>query len=423
MASIDIRNFVDVNILYKKKSEIKASRDTVVLFTDDPFIFTDTPETVTEYMFSSFEEVVEIYTDMSSQTVETIEASPNTYPAYHYAKVYFENGGIKLHVIQIDSPKIVSGDPNTYIITDINDKLNALPDEEIVVALAGKKQIAPDETEESFGWKNQLAWVSTMAKNYNNLATSYGVKQKIFLGVSPLEKISGYTDLENVQDISNLAVKLGDITNTSLNNTMGCEMTIAAYLSKINVYNQGSILDYCYTEENIEVIEDEDIDYNAVIQRAFNYNGNVDVELSEVIRNIGGNLTNGEDLVNKYTLIILHQTLSQAVFNTLTQKLKGNSGIAALYATISEELNKYLTSGYLTIDKVWKYNDLTIVKNNKQYTLIKKGTALLQGYQVIILPLSSLTEEEKQQRKAPYIYVVLADSYGIRKVAINGEVI
>ena len=87
------------------------------------------------------------------------------------------------------------------------------------------------------------------------------------------------------------------------------------------------------------------------------------------------------------------------------------------------ELAKYLNSNYLTTDKAWKAEDLTIVKNNKEYTIITKGTALLQGYKVVILPLYSLTEQEKQERKAPYIYVILADSYGIRKVAINGEVI
>ena len=61
--------------------------------------------------------------------------------------------------------------------------------------------------------------------------------------------------------------------------------------------------------------------------------------------------------------------------------------------------------------------------NNKTYTLITQGTALTQGFKITILPLSSLTDEDKQEHKAPYIYVILADSYGIRKVVINGEVI
>lgn len=430
MASIDIRNFVDVNILYKKQSKVKSTRETVVLFTDDSNIFSDDWDTP-DYIYSSFEEVQEVYLDMSAQTIQTIEASPNIYVAYHYAKVYFENGGIKLHVVQISSPKesyIAGGLDKEYTIPNIDDKLNSLPDEEIVIALAPVNQIATDETEENFNWSNHLEYVARMNKDYNELKTSYGVKQKIFLSVNNYEYDSAQShkkQLEDCQTLSNLAVKFIHTVENE-NQEVGQEMTFAAYLSQIDVYKETDILDYCYTEEKADIIKDSEnpnFSYNTMIQRAFNYNGNVDIELSGIIRNIGGNLTNGEDLVNKYVLIILHQTLSQVVFNTLTQKIKNNSGIAALYATITQELNRYLNSNYLTTDKVWTAEDLTIVKNNKEYMLITKGTALLQGYKVVILPLSSLTEEEKQQRKAPYIYVILADSYGIRKVTIDGEVI
>lgn len=382
MSSIDIRNFVDINISTSRVSSISSIRERVVLFTNETALTSDVK------IFKNLKEVEEAYGDAYEDKV-----------SYKYAKVYFESGGNELKAIYSE----------TLSETTLLPLVNNLPDEEIVIAIAASNG-------ESAATSLKLAESYNNQSNVNGFGI-YGVNQKIFLGAVDITQFLNNTSNYAKADVDNFALKVGD-----LQKQIGCEMTIAAYLSKIDVYGINTIQDYAYTKEILDVSGYPD-DLNTVVQSVLANNANITVEIANSVRNIGGNLTNGEDLVNKFTLIVLHQTLSQRVFNTLTQKIKGSAGITALYSTISQELNKYITSGYLTTDKVWTKEDLTLKYNGRTYTLITQGTALIKGYNITILPLSSLTDEDKIKHKAPLIYVILADGYSIRKVVINGEVI
>lgn len=382
MSSIDIRNFVDINISTSRVSSISSIRERVVLFTNETALTSDVK------IFKNLKEVEEAYGDAYEDKV-----------SYKYAKVYFESGGNELKAIYSE----------TLSEATLLPLVNNLPDEEIVIAIAASNG-------ESAATSLKLAESYNNQSNVNGFGI-YGVNQKIFLGAVDITQFLNNTSNYAKADVDNFALKVGD-----LQKQIGCEMTIAAYLSKIDVYGINTIQDYAYTKEILDVSGYPD-DLNTVVQSVLTNNANITVEIANSVRNIGGNLTNGEDLVNKFTLIVLHQTLSQRVFNTLTQKIKGSAGITALYSTISQELNKYITSGYLTTDKVWTKEDLTLKYNGRTYTLITQGTALIKGYNITILPLSSLTDEDKIKHKAPLIYVILADGYSIRKVVINGEVI
>ena len=90
---------------------------------------------------------------------------------------------------------------------------------------------------------------------------------------------------------------------------------------------------------------------------------------------------------------------------------------------ICSELERYKNAGYLTTDKIWTNEDLKISRNGVTYTIVEKGTPLTNGYIVTILPMTALTDEERAERSAPPIYVILADQYGIRKMTISGEII
>ncbi len=382
MSSIDIRNFVDVNITSKSTASIHSTRERTVLFTND------TGLTTSSKVFTSLKEVETTY-----------GSNYTTKDTYKYAKVYFEAGGNELKVIYVA----------TMTAEVMLPLVNELPDEEIVIGIAA-----------TGGASAELA--ATLSQQYNVQSNVdgfavYGVNQKIFLGAVDYKDFITSTNTYAKADVENFALKVGDLKNQT-----GCEMTIAAYLSKIDFYGINTVQDYAYTKEALDVSEYPE-NLNAVVQSVLANNSNITVEIANSVRNIGGNLTNGEDLVNKFALIVLHQTLSQRVFNNLSQKIKGNGAITALYSTISQELNRYVTSGYLTTDKYWSEQDLTLRYNGKTYTLISQGTALNQGFKITILPLTSLTPEDKAQHKAPLIYVILADSYSIRKVVINGEVI
>lgn len=381
MSLVDIRNFVDINIKSKTVASITSTRETTVLFTNDSKLIASG-----SIVFSSLSEVE------AKVGVSNLDSSVG----YKYAKVYFEAGGVKLKVIY----------SATISDTVILPLVNNLAEEEIVIGLCDTAKV---------GASAEVALA--LAQKYNAQTTSYGVAQKLFLGAIGYTEFAGNTAKYANPSVDNFALKVGDLTKQ-----IGCEMTIGAYLSRIDFYGINTVQDYAYTKESLDVTGYPD-NLNTIVKDVLSNNANITIEIANSVRNVGGNLTSGEDLVNKFSLIVLHQTLSQRVFNTLSQKIKGNSAITALYSSISQELNRYITCGYLTTEKYWTNPDLTLSYNNKTYTLITQGTALTQGFKITILPLSSLTDEDKQEHKAPYIYVILADSYGIRKVVINGEVI
>lgn len=363
MQSINLKRFVDIDINKYAQSSVDSSRDTVLLFTDEGTAGTSN-------IVSSYTEAAELYAD--TLTLE-------------YLKVYFENGGVKANVV------------NGIVWSALtNDVLNGYDDEYIVVAFVS----------ESVDKEEHYAFIKNLAKVRQADSSVYGINEKILLAST-----SVITDSEVV---SNFAVKYS--SSESLD---GVEMTIAAYLSKLDVYGADSIYDYAFTQEVINAEDISDADYGVVS----NNNMNIDIILANAVRAVGGNCKDGADLVNTYVLIILHQTLTDRLISLLTQKIKNASGVSKMYSVIANELEKYKTSGYLTTDKIWSDDDLKISYNGTSYTIIENATALINGYVIKILPLSSLTDEDIANRKAPQVYVVLADQYGIRQITINGEVI
>ena len=205
-------------------------------------------------------------------------------------------------------------------------------------------------------------------------------------------------------------------------------MTIGAYLSQINIDYANSVQDYDYTTEKITYeyklsnetkVIGKVYDNNELVTSLMKSNINVDGTLVGATRNLGGNQLDGRDLVNEYMLIVLNQTLTERLVLLLTKKIKYNStGLSLIGAEISRELNRYLTNGFLTTDKSWTEEDLVY----KNITIITKNTPLKTGFKYVVLPLSVLSSEELAEHKLPPIYVLVADSYSIRKINVVGEV-
>lgn len=370
---INIKRFVDIDIKYHVASSTGSIRDTAALLTSEGTAKDDK-------VFSSYEEMA------SNSTYKQLTSTMT------YAKLFFMNGGLKLHVYCgiVDKEGLVS-------------KIKALPNEEIVVASTLEYSIMRSAASDL---TNQMGEAGDISK-------IYGINQKILLARLPSERLNAFEDASLIE---NFAVKVSDIT--------GAEMTIAAYLTKIQIYGNNTVLDYAFTAEKFNAEDESKIkNDDAILGTVLADNLNIDMKLAGSYRNLGGNLTNGHDLTNHYTLIVLHQTVTDRLVSLLVQKPKGNVGVSAIYTTIAGELGKYVTNGYLSTDKTWTDEDKTVVYNNKNYTLIKKGTALTLGYHIVVLPLSSLSEQDKANRKCPPIYIFLADSYGIRNITISGEVI
>ena len=361
MSKINLKQFVDIDIKAHATSVVEGTRPAVVIYTASGS--SNTP--------------VEVLS--KAQAAEDFASDATTLA---YLNMFFDNGGKEAIVIG-----------NTPIVNLTNEVINDLDDKYICIAYAA----ADSDVETVYSALKTLA-VARAADT-----SIYGINEKILLARS---EVNSDTD-----KVKNFGVIYSDI--------LGAEMTMAAYLSQINVYGINTVYDYAFTGE---LITKED-PTNAQFTTLINNNYNVDIELANEVRNCGGNMKDGSDLTNSYVRIVLHQTLTDRLINLLTQKLKNSEGISKIYASIAEELERYLDCGYLTTDKVWNDETLTVTRNGVVYTIIEKGTPLVSGYNITVLPMSALNTEEKAAHSVPPIYVIIADQYGIRKITIKGDII
>lgn len=399
MNAINLKRFVDIDIKRHTAAIANGVRDTAVIFSDE----------VSENYDRTFRSYLSMLTEFGMSPgqgeQDPLELLNLQVPLIlEYAKIFFDNGGIALRIIHADfsedrfTVEHIKALANEYIVCAF---CMADRSEDMLMMRAGDDSAGPDDFIASDG---NYEFVKSLANAMNADESVYGINEKLLLAYT-LNPESIPTD-----SVKNMIVKYG---------YAGAEMTIAAYLTQINVYKANSIFDYAFTEEAIQPVPLTD----QVFAELELNNINVDYYLANAVRNLGGNCKDGADVTNTYVRIILHQTVTEQLLAALTEKVKGSSGISKIYTAIVQELNNYVTNGYLTTDKIWTDNDLSVVYNGETYDIITKGTALVEGYLVKILPYTALSSSDKAARKTPPIYIILADQYGIRQITINGEVI
>lgn len=295
---------------------------------------------------------------------------------------FFLNGGHKL-VIKATNKELTA--------TNINAIIDDLPIENIVIAIEGVE--------------NSI--LATVAGNYNNHAD--GAENKIILA-----NITDIKNLDSLDTANNLVYKYGE---------EGSELSIAAYLTKLNIDNNDSVKDYAFTVE-AKVNDDYIINKNADAEKLLKANINFIGNLANQNRNLGGDDSNGNDIINVFVNIMMQQTLSEKLMNVLASKIKYDvNGLNIISANLTQELQRYLACGYLTTSKQWTDDAWTVVENGITYTIIGKNIALDKGFKFTILPFSSLTAEEKKNHQLPKIFLVIADNYSVRSITISGEII
>ena len=137
--------------------------------------------------------------------------------------MFFKNGGVKARII------------GQTQLQALEDAISALDDEYICIAYA-----APNaNVSTTYAALKQIA-VSRAANT-----SIYGINEKIILART--------TDKTDDDSVKNFAVKYSSI--------IGAEMTIAAYLSNVNVYRTDSVYDYMFTQEDLTAEELSDTDY------------------------------------------------------------------------------------------------------------------------------------------------------------------
>lgn len=340
--AIDIRNLVNINIdPYTSKTD-SGSRPIALVYGG-----------TTKYEATSLTDVT------------TAGIKENTLE-YNGAKLFFENGGIKLKAM------------GTSLPTKASDLMTKDLLENVIIINIGT---ANSYTEDDF--------------------KKAGIYKKIIIegGTTTPTKSNSFT-----------AYKL----ETSA--TSGERYLMGAYLSKIKVYNDSSIKDYSMTLETGTTITDLSTKVTADTGKSLeDISYNFDMLIGGNYYNIGGNCTDGSDFVNNFVTIVLEQTTTNVLVRTLSAKLKGQTGLSAIRTAISSELDKYVASGFLSTNKVWTDEDLTMPSEigGSDEVVITKNTPLSSGYHIHLFKLSS-------SERSVYAFLILPTTKGIRYIRVDG---
>lgn len=189
MSNIDIRRFVDVNIIHNAITVVNSTRDTVILLTEEG----------TKGNVHTFDNLVDLAAALTA----------STYPKTNsYAAIYFNNGGAKL--------KVIEGIQKADLLTTIAN----LDETEIVVAYTGL-----------------YADIKEAAQSREADDTIYGIYQKILLG---------RTDSEDEDVVANFAVKYSKEEGAEM--TIGAYLSTID-INKANAVKDYSFTKEVLTEE------------------------------------------------------------------------------------------------------------------------------------------------------------------------------
>ena len=352
--SVKYTNFVEVNINHHVANKPTGLRDVAAAIFYDSTIAD--PNTVTD-----------------CGTLTKTSTLPADLTAFkNYVDAFFANGGRKLHCIVTNiAPKVVDSssteNPQPIIVnTAFTDIIDSLPMEEIMVGYEIYGATLTNATEADF---------RDAAEAYNESKATEKIYQKIFVAEIPATNgdttdLATYIDSDDkVVDIENYVLKYG---------AMGIGASVLAYYTQMNAYLTDSAEDYCYTKEKYsdKTADKFVFNDNALVKEAMQLDINIDINLSNAVRNIGGNDTAGYSLTNQFMLLVMHQTLTSRLLDLLAQKIKYNSqGLTAVLNVLTAELNRYVNNGFLTTTKTWTDGDLYY----DEYLIIKEDTLLSLG--------------------------------------------
>lgn len=302
---------------------------------------------------------------------------------YNWAQIFFANGGNYVHVVKsLTTLSLNLTDGTMTTILQYTDALHGtatdLPVTEIL--------ITDDAASTSF---------TTVVTNLSVLKGQY---QKICV--------------TKVTDSSAITDKPEGYVTVYKNSTA----YLAAYYTKFRITNADSVRDYAFTPvtaaSGITITDDT----NNNLVTALKNHHNVISYLAGNYRALGGDDILGNDITNLFMRIVLQQTLSASLINLLTTKIRlDTSGITSVKSVIAAELNRYIANGYISIDKVWREEDLYIDGD----LIATKNMPLPGGYAIHVSPI---TQTDIANHQIPQIYILYGDQVGVRKIVLTGEV-
>lgn len=251
---------------------------------------------------------------------------------------------------------------------------------------------------------------SLTAVNIDELNNTVSAPYTVRLCLTVKNTTENETKLTNVKN-NNIFVKLVDTTVKTDD-----ALAFLAFTTQIRLDGFNTIEDYCYTDENgLEVIDSKS-DYDTWITK-YNF---VD-KVGNKVLNFGGNLYNGTSIDSDFGVTCIENDIAYVLLDIVTSKIRITPTAQTRVVTaINTVLNRYINNGLILSNSVYSGEDMFIKYNEKTYSIIHKGTTLLNGYYVFTVPVSAISVEDKQNKKFTPIIVVIMTSAGARTISVSG---
>lgn len=251
---------------------------------------------------------------------------------------------------------------------------------------------------------------SLTATNIDDLNKEVSAPYTVRLCLTVKNTTENETKLAAVKN-NNIFVKLVD-TAVETDDAL----SFLAFTTQIRLDGFNTIEDYCYTDENgLEVIDNKG-NYDTWITKY-----NFVEKVGNKVLNFGGNLYNGTSIDSDFGVTCIENDIAYALLDIVTSKIRITPTAQTRVVTaINTVLNRYINNGLILSNSVYSGEDMFIKYNEKTYSIIHKGTTLLNGYYVFTVPVSAISVEDKQNKKFTPIIVVIMTSAGARTISVSG---
>ena len=251
---------------------------------------------------------------------------------------------------------------------------------------------------------------SLTATNIDELNNTVSAPYTVRLCLTVKNTEENETKLATVKN-NNIFVKLVDTTVETDD-----ALSFLAFTTQIRLDGFNTIEDYCYTDENGLEIIDSKGHYDTWITK-YNF---VD-KVGNKVLNFGGNLYDGTSIDSDFGVTCIENDIAYALLDIVTSKIRITPTAQTRVVTaINTVLNRYINNGLILSNSVYSGEDMFIKYNEKTYSIIHKGTTLLNGYYVFTVPVSAISVEDKQNKKFTPIIVVIMTSAGARTISVSG---
>lgn len=251
---------------------------------------------------------------------------------------------------------------------------------------------------------------SLTATNIDELNNTVSAPYTVRLCLTVKNTEENETKLATVKN-NNIFVKLVDTTVETDD-----ALSFLAFTTQIRLDGFNTIEDYCYTDENGLTVLDSKGHYDTWITKY-----NFVEKVGNKVLNFGGNLYDGTSIDSDFGVTCIENDIAYALLDIVTSKIRITPTAQTRVVTaINTVLNRYINNGLILSNSVYSGEDMFIKYNEKTYSIIHKGTTLLNGYYVFTVPVSAISVEDKQNKKFTPIIVVIMTSAGARTISVSG---